>query len=283
MESQHEVIEDILDRLGCFPKWRGRYWLIRCPRHEDRSPSAQCFPDGWLQCHAGCGRFHINSIVGKEVISRDVEASYEKAKEEEIKRGDFTNLWADLDPLDDTLDIKGISGRQLNKLGWRWYPGGNGYMKGVFIPYFNMDRSAVPFFQIRHLEGERRFTFAKGITPIIWGYDVLSKVKKDLVLTEGSRDAAILRTVGVPAVAAPSASSGALVKKLSEWCRSRDILLTVAYDNDTPGKKLVEAIETPFKALPSPEGKDVGDLLLKRGWGAVVSFYGHLKVSEEAV
>lgn len=183
--ERNDDIEEVLERFDCNPKWRGRYWLIRCPKHEDRSPSAQCFPDGWINCMAGCGRFHIDSIAGRKVNVQNSNGNYEHKKEEEIKRGDFTNLWADLDPLPNDLDVKGIDGKTLNKLGWRWYPGGNGYYKGIFIPYFNMDRTKVPFFQIRHLEGDRRFTFAKDITPILWGFDVLPKIKDELCFTEG--------------------------------------------------------------------------------------------------
>lgn len=83
-----EKIENELDRLGCEPKWRSNYWLIKCPKHKDRSPSAQCFPDGWIACHAGCGRFHINSL-GKNVVpfrGENEEHRAKREKEEKVKR-----------------------------------------------------------------------------------------------------------------------------------------------------------------------------------------------------
>ena len=278
--ERNDDIEEVLERFDCNPKWRGRYWLIRCPKHEDRSPSAQCFPDGWINCMAGCGRFHIDSIAGRKVNVQNSNGNYEHEKEEEIKRGDFTNLWADLDPLPNDLDVKGIDGKTLNKLGWRWYPGGNGYYKGIFIPYFNMDRTKVPFFQIRHLEGDRRFTFAKDVTPILWGFDVLPKVKDELCFTEGTRDAAILRSIGVPAVALPSASSGKIMKGLEKYCNDNKIRMVAICDKDEAGEGLLKTLQSPYTDLRSPIGKDVGDFLSERGVEALRAFYAPLQISQ---
>ena len=275
-----DAIYDALDKLDLHPRKTANGWSIRCPKHEDRHNSAQCFPDGWVQCYAGCGRFHINKIAGMNIVSSDAKIDYETQKKEEIKRGDFTNLWADLDALDNNLDVKGISGKTLNKLGWRWYPGGNGYREGIFIPYFNMEKDRVPFFQIRHLEGDRRFTFAKDITPIMWGFDVLPKVSGWLCFTEGTRDAAILRSIGVPAVAMPSSSSGKILQGLEKWCSERGIELIAVCDKDEAGEKLMEALQKPFLDVRSPVGKDVGDFLKERGVEALKAFYGHLSISE---
>lgn len=278
-----DVLKNTLEDMGLKPRWSGKGWSILCPKHGDRHHSAQCFPDGWIACYAGCGRFHINTVAGHKVIDGDTPVSYEKKKEEEIKRGDFTNLWADLEPLKPDLDVKGIDGRTLNKLGWRWYPGGNGYHEGIFIPYFSMDRQKVPFFQIRHLTGERRFTFVKNITPILWGFDVLPKVKDKLCFTEGTRDAAILRSIGVPAVALPSASSNKIMKNLAEYCKNNKIKLYAVCDKDEAGENLLKTLQTPFLDLRSPVGKDVGDFLAERGREAVKAYYGHLSINEDMV
>lgn len=40
-----ERVEAYLEQLDLNPSDRGHYWLIRCPRHEDRQPSAQCYKD----------------------------------------------------------------------------------------------------------------------------------------------------------------------------------------------------------------------------------------------
>lgn len=278
-----DTLKTTLENMNLKPRWSGKGWSILCPKHEDRQPSAQCYPDGWIQCFAGCGRFHINQVAGHKVIDGNTPVSYEKQKKEEIRRGDFTNLWADLEPLKPDLDVKGIDGRTLNKLGWRWYPGGDGYRPGIFIPYFSMDRQKVPFFQIRHLEGDRRFTFAKGITPIMWGFDVLNKAKDYVCFTEGTRDAAILRSIGVPAVAMPSSSSTKILNGLANWCKDNKKLLVAVCDKDEAGEGLLKTLGTPFLDLRSPVGKDVGDFLKERGREAVRAFYGQLAISEELV
>lgn len=274
---------DTLLKMDLHPRRSGKGWSIRCPKHEDRTNSAQCFEDGWIACYAGCGRFHINTVAGREVIGQNSNVNYQREKEEEIKRGDFTQMWTDLEPLPPDLDVKGISGRDLNKLGWRWYPGGNGYFKGVYIPYFNLDRSKVPFFQIRHLEGDRRFTFAKDITPIMWGFDVLPKAKDYVAFTEGTRDAAILRTIGIPAVAMPSASSGKIMKGLEKWAKDNGKRLVAICDKDEAGEGLLKTLESPFTDLRSPVGKDVGDFLKERGWEALKAYYAPLQVKEGLV
>lgn len=278
-----DVLKNALENMNLRPRWSGKGWSILCPKHEDRHHSAQCFPDGWIACYAGCGRFHINQVVGHKIIDGDTPISYERQKQEEIKRGDFTNLWADLEPLKPDLDVKGVDGKTLNKLGWRWYPGGNGYREGIFIPYFSLDRQKVPFFQIRHLSGDRRFTFAKDITPILWGFDVLPKVKDSLCFTEGTRDAAILRSIGVPAVALPSASSNKILNNLADYCQNKGIRLIAACDKDEAGENVLKTLKTTFTDLRSPVGKDIGDFLEKRGREAIRAFYGHLAISEELV
>lgn len=276
-----EQLENTLDFLGCEPKWRSRYWLIKCPGHEDRTPSAQCYPDGWVQCHAQCGRFHINKLLNdrgmKKIQGLDGNSapqSYESIKKEEIKRGDFTQLWTDLEPLTD--DVKGVPAKELNKLGWRWYPGGNGYKEGVFIPYFNTDRSKVPFFQIRHLSGDRRFTFAKDITPIAYGMECLPNMKKFLCFTEGSRDSVILRMAGVNAIALPSASSGNILKGMAEYAKEHGLDLVAITDNDEAGKGLLKPLENasvPFIEARTNIGKDVGDLYAEKGLDGVIRRY----------
>ncbi len=278
-----DILYDTLEKMDLHPRKTNNGWSIRCPKHEDRHNSAQCFPDGWIQCYAGCGRFHINKIAGHTIVDGNTPVDYERQKKEEVKRGDFTNFWADLDPLKPDLDVKGIDGKTLNKLGWRWFPGGAGYKPGIFIPYFNLDRTKVPFFQIRHLEGQRRFTFAKDITPIMWGFDVLPKVKDSLCFTEGTRDAAILRSLGIPAVAMPSSSSGKILNGLADWCSERNIELVAVCDKDEAGEGLLKTLKKPYLDRRSPVGKDIGDFLQERGRDAIRAYYGHLAISEELI
>lgn len=279
-----ERIENALEALDCNPKWRGRYWLIRCPKHEDRAPSAQCFPDGWVQCHASCGRFHINTVapntVPKGYKSDDMPDEYKPKVEEKIVKGDFTDMWLDLDPLPESMAIKGVPANELNKRGWRLFPGGGGYKDGIFIPYFNINRDRVPFFQIRHLEGDRRFTFAKGITPIAYGQEMLPKCQRYLAFTEGSRDSIILGMCGVPAVAMPSASSDKILARMCDWCFQNHIMPVAVCDRDEAGEKLLATLSIPYLDKRTPVGKDIGDFFEQEGLAAVREYYKQFAVKE---
>lgn len=284
----HDRIEEELEKLGCTPKWRSKYWVIRCPKHKDRSPSAQCFPDGWIACHAGCGRFHIDSL-GHEVVGRgpveSEEMRDEREKEEKVLRGDFTDMWLDLDTLEE--GVKGIPAEVLNQLGWRSFPGERGYMPGVFIPYFGTSGKTVPFFQIRHPEGgQRRFTFAKDITPICYGMECLKYMKDYLCFTEGSRDSVILRMCGVPAIALPSASSTKLVKGMVSFAKNHNLLMVAICDKDKAGEVLLKALRdacVPFLDARTPVGKDVGDFYAQKGLESVNAYYKQFAVKKGLV
>lgn len=281
-----ERIENELENLNLMPKWRSKYWLIRCPKHEDRSPSAQCFPDGWIQCHAGCGRFHINSVSkNKNLVPYTMEGDErreEYRKQEEIKRGDFTSVWTDLEPLTD--DVKGIPAKVLNQLGWRKFENQSGYMDGTFIPYFDATGTKVPFFQIRHQEGNsRRFTFVKDITPICYGLECLKYMNEYLCFTEGSRDSVILRMCGIPAVALPSASSDSIMKGLISYAKERHLMPVAICDKDEAGERLLKALHsasTAFLDARTVVGKDVGDFYAQNGLESVSEHYKRFKVQE---
>ena len=80
-----DVLYETLERMDLHPRRTNNGWSIRCPKHEDRHNSAQCFPDGWIQCYAGCGRFHINKVVGHTIVDGNTPVDYERQKKEEVK------------------------------------------------------------------------------------------------------------------------------------------------------------------------------------------------------
>lgn len=177
--NDHDRIEAELERLNLNPTWRGRYWHIHCPFHEDRNKSAQCFEDGWIHCHSGCPRRNISSISNLKIAYNPSETP---VRIHELC--DFTDLWLELEPI--KHDVKGVPAGVLRKLGWREWPDNYfGIPGGAFIPYFNTDRSKVRFYQIRHDLPDRRFTFARGCSPICYGLEVLPKCDKYLPFTEG--------------------------------------------------------------------------------------------------
>ena len=281
-----ERIENYLEQLDLNPRDRSNYWLIRCPRHEDRQPSAQCFKDGWVQCHAGCGRFHINEVCRErgdpfvmpqqnspQTRGEAQQAPSHPKKESPPVRGDFTALWLDLEPLDANIEVKGVPAFELHKRGWRKWEGGYGLPPGIFIPYFDTTKKVVPFFQIRHPNNERRFSFAPGITPICYGLEQLQYCKDYLCYTEGSRDSVILGMAGVPAIALPSASSDKLLEGLCNYCIKQELLLVCVGDRDEAGDALLAKLKHGALDYRTPVGKDIGDFYEQEGLEAVKKYY----------
>lgn len=277
MEKQHEQIEAELERLNLDPQWRGRYWYIRCPFHEDNHKSAQVFEDGWIHCHAGCPRRHINSISNLNIRPKESRAV---SGERPTRVCDFTDLWLELEPIE--TPVKGVPDSYLRRLGWKQWPDNYfGIAGGYFIPYFNTTRSKVLYYQIRHDTGDRRFTFARGCSPICYGLECLPKCVHYLVFTEGSRDSVILRMAGVPAISIPSASSGALLGRMADYCRAHHLILVSVGDRDEAGDKLISTIKGPFIDARTPIGKDVGDFYAEKGLEAVADYYSKYKVKED--
>lgn len=282
-----EKVEAYLEKLDLNPSDRGHYWLIRCPRHEDRQPSAQCYKDdGFINCNAGCGRFHINEVArergdplpmpgkyGSHSHGEAQERPSKPKKEEKVVTGNFTEMWLDLEPLGANTEVKGVPAIELNKRGWRQWAGGSGVGAGIFIPYFDTTKTVVRFWQVRHTEGERRFTFAPGITPICYGMEMLPKCEKYLCFTEGSRDSVILGMVGVPAIALPSASSDKLLNGIADYCLKHQLTLVAVGDRDEAGEKLLAKLPIGALDFRTPVGKDVGEFYEQEGLEAVKRYY----------
>ena len=255
-------IEDELERLGLDPHWNGRYWVIHCPNHQDRHKSCICNTRGWITCFAGCKPMHINKIA-----SRRIKINYDELPPQEKKKrdGDFTQMWLELELLEE--GVKGVPANILNKYGWRKYGDHD-----IFIPYFSMTRKRIPFYQIRHTQGDRRFTFAQGHEPIAYGLDVLPDVKKYLFVTEGSRDSIILRWAGVNAIALPSASSIKILDGLQKYVEEHNILLCWCGDRDEAGERLMGNIKIPYVDCRC-DYKDIGEMLEAEGINKIKERY----------
>lgn len=255
-------IEDELDRLGLEPTWRGRYWVIHCPQHEDNHKSCVCFEDGWIHCFAGCKRIHINKLA-----KRHLNISYESHEDHNATTyDDYMQLWLELEPL--TEPVKGVPAKVLNQVGWRkWKDTGD-----IFIPYFSVSKTKIPFYQIRHMSGERRFSFVKGKTPITYGLDELPKVKKYLFITEGSRDSVILRWIGLHAIALPSASSVKMLDQIQKYVREKGIIICWCGDRDEAGEKLMHTIKTLYIDCRC-KYKDIGEMLEAEGINKIKEKY----------
>lgn len=263
-----------LDQAGLKYKTGHRYILSQCPTHDDSNPSAQIYRDDWfVNCHSGCGRYHITKAFphlrqnfSGEAKATVVRRTESRMTEHKYKTYDLMHEWEQLPKIPRDHQFKTIPLEILDDLGWRW----DEYKHSYFIPYFNMSRTQIPFGQWRHLQGDRRFTFLPEAKPIAYGLWNLDNDK--LFLVEGASDAATLEYAAVPWIAMPSASSGDITKRLGAFCKENGITIVFAGDNDSAGSKLREALDEVCSyrvCQPPKKYKDWGDFLVAEGVEAV--------------
>lgn len=257
-DIEQEAYQKALE-LGLSPRRSGNGWAIHCPNkgHVDRTRSAKLFPDGWVACFAGDPRINI---LGRH-IPRRVE--YYRPVEVSQERTDYFDYWLALEPLEE--GIKGLPARHLNSLGWRKLPNGNplGVSGGIFIPYFSKGRDSIYFFQVRHLEGDRRFSFPPGQNPIANGFESLPRAKRYLAFTEGASDRAVLEFAGVPTLAIPSASSFAILEGMAKYAKEGGLVLVACTDVDTAGDNLLHHLASHAAYIdmrPPKPYKDYGEM-----------------------
>lgn len=278
--TENDVLS-ALDGAGLKYKTGHRYILSQCPTHEDQHPSVQIYKDDWfVNCHAGCGRFHITKAFPElrdktgthaqrsQRPIRTSSRSEKKVSEHKYKEFDLMGEWKQMPLIPRDHKFKGIELEILDELGWRWDEAKNSY----FIPYFDRSRQFIPFGQWRHLSGDRRFTFLKDARPIAYGLWNLDPSNSPLFVCEGASDAAVLDYVAVPWIAMPSAASGELMKGLARFCKENAIQLVYAGDNDSAGDKLREALDEvmPYRVKQPPKKyKDWGDFFEAEGFEVV--------------
>lgn len=242
-----------------------RYILAQCPLHDDKNPSVQIYKDDWfVNCHAGCGRFHITKAFPElrtGANERSVQPTARRATVQKVnyKIYDLMAEWKQMAMIPRDHKFKTIPLEILDDLGWRWLPD----MHSYFIPYFSASKRAIPFAQYRHLRGDRRFTMLKDAKPTCYGTWNLDNPK--LFIVEGTSDSAVLEYCSVPWIGVPSAASSELIKSMSMYCQENGLELTYAGDNDSAGDKLREALDEigiGYRVKQPPkEYKDWGDYL----------------------
>ena len=271
--KEGEQLYDYLKRVEANPRRTSKGWSIRClnPDHMDNNNSAIVFDDYWVHCFGGCPRFNL---LGANYRGKDIP---KERYEPKIVRSqvDYFDYWLSLDILDE--GIKGIPARHLNALGWRKLPADNslGLREGIFIPYFTTGRNQILFFQVRHSSGDRRFSFLSGVTPTCNGYESLPRMGRFLPFTEGSSDRAVLELLGIPTLAFPSASSGALLKGAAKYAKDNNLILVACSDNDTAGDNLLrvlDGVSTYIDLRPPAPYKDYGDMYEQAGSKAVSDY-----------
>lgn len=269
-----DALESRIQALDPKAKRTKKGWLIHCPRHSDRRPSAMVYDDGWLHCFAGCSR--VNILNPNLVPANPIRDT----KKEVLNN--YYDEWLELEPL--TEGIKGLPVSVLNSLGWRKLPVQNnfGTPPGIFIPYFTVNKQRIPFYQVRHFEGDRRFTFAKGSSPVCYNYPALNREGNYLAVVEGPSDAAVLSYAGVRVVAIPSASMGRMVKSMEEWAKPHNQIIAWCGDRDSAGTRLMSNLSHAYIDLRPPEPyKDYGDLYEAKGIKAVREALAPILPTEE--
>ena len=261
------------------PRRTPKGFSIRCPRHEDRRNSAIVFKnDGWAACLASCGRWNF---MGNNYKPSEDNYQVKAREEEDTVVVDYYDYWLSLDALDE--GIKGIPASTLNKLGWRKLPGGNQLHlpPGIFIPAFDASRTGIPFCQVRHLEGDRRFSFPSKVKPLAFGMESIQQFTEYVVFTEGNSDRAVLEAAGIPAIALPSGSSGRLLRSIGEWAVRKNLLMVAVSDNDAVGDKLLRSLDgvAPYIDARVSKHKDIGEKLEAEGLASIVKEYAWLRPS----
>ena len=276
---EDEIYEKAM-AMGLNPRRTPKGFSIRCPRHEDRRNSAIVFKnDGWAACLASCGRWNF---MGTNYKPSEDNYQVKAREEEDTVVVDYYDYWLSLDPLDE--GIKGIPASTLNKLGWRKLPGGNQLHlpAGIFIPAFNASRTRIPFCQVRHLEGDRRFSFPSRVKPLAFGMESVQQFTKYVAFTEGNSDRAVLEAAGIPAIAIPSGSSGKLLRSIGEWAVRENLLMVAVSDNDAVGDKLLRSLDgvAPYIDARVSKYKDIGEKLEAEGISSIVREYSWLRPSQ---
>lgn len=260
----------------------------QCVHHQEKNPSMEVFPDGWAVCYASGERFHISHYFPElrdpawkpgqaapqaKITKMPTPAPIGTQENEKVakiyRQYDLYPEWEKMDLIPRDHQFKGLPLETLDELGWRWTDGVAGMGAGYFIPYFNGDRTAIPFAQVRHLSGSRRFTFLPEAEMTAYGKWNLYPGEKVFVV-EGPSDAAVLTACMVPAVAIPSASCHAMLQNLARYCLQYGIELVYAGDNDEAGEKLRESIDDviPYRRCQPPlPHKDWGDYIVAEGIG----------------
>ncbi len=271
----NQVIAALTTR-GLRHKVRSRYILTCCPVHNERNPSCQIYLDDWFMlCHV-CGRMPVQQAMPELIEGKIMDKSYTPPPKVPYKQYDLIDYWRTLDVLPDDFTLKGLPREVFDDMGWRVNDGkviaGVG---DVFIPYFSRSKQSIPFAQVRHLTGDRRFTFLQSAKPTCYGTFNLYPGDK-VFLVEGTSDCAVLDYCAVPWIGIPSSSSGELIKSLAKWCWANKCGIVYAGDNDEAGDKLKSVLmETmvPFRSLQPPkEYKDYAEFFEKAGFDAVVEY-----------
>jgi DNA-binding transcriptional ArsR family regulator len=250
-----------------------RHVLAHCPAHDDSTPSLSLTEkaDGTLlwKCFAGCSqdavREALERLAGVQpATARPIAPRRNAGRQPATAQAQPLTLAA-------LADAKQLDAEKLIAWHVRELPDG-----GIEILYLTREGELHAVQYRCALEGDNRFKWRKGDTPILYGlWRLCEWTDSDtLYLCEGTSDTWTLWHADLPALGIPSASTWR-----EEWWREVEGFerIVLIPDNDEAGEKLARAIAKTcpehlrerVQVLQLPEGvKDANELWQRKGANA---------------
>jgi DNA-binding transcriptional ArsR family regulator len=261
-----------------------RHVLACCPAHDDSKPSLSLSesPDGTLlwHCHAGCPQdavqrelerlAGVQPATARPIPPRRRGRTQQQAVSSDARARTPLGVRAQ-STLAEYARVKGLDAERLRAWGLTDLQAG-----GIEIPYRNADGEIACIRYRLALEGENRFRWRQGDTPILYGLWRLGEWagSDTLYLCEGETDALSLWHAGLPALGIPGATAWR-----ERWWREVEAFprIVAIPDADQAGSQLVEKLQATcplelterVQVLQLPEGvKDANELWQREGANA---------------
>jgi len=261
-----------------------RHVLAHCPAHDDSTPSLSLSesPDGTLlwHCHAGCPQdavqrelerlAGVQPATARPIPPRRRGRTQQQAVSSDARARTPLGVRAQ-STLAEYARVKGLDAERLRAWGLTDLQAG-----GIEIPYRNADGEIACIRYRLALEGENRFRWRQGDTPILYGLWRLGEWagSDTLYLCEGETDTLTLWHAGLPALGIPGATAWR-----ERWWREVEAFprIVAIPDADQAGSQLVEKLQAtcPLEltervyVLQLPDGiKDANELWQREGANA---------------
>ena len=261
-----------------------RHVLACCPAHDDSTPSLSLTEkaDGTLlwKCFAGCPQDAVREALeqladAKPATARPIAPRRRRRTQQQAVSSDArarTPLGVRAQStLAEYAHVKGLDAERLRAWGLTDLQAG-----GIEIPYRNADGEIACIRYRLALEGENRFRWRQGDTPILYGLWRLGEWagSDTLYLCEGETDALSLWHAGLPALGIPGATAWR-----ERWWREVEAFprIVAIPDADQAGSQLVEKLQATcplelterVQVLQLPNGiKDANELWQREGANA---------------
>jgi DNA-binding transcriptional ArsR family regulator len=278
------TLNDIIPHLRKARRLLDGSYMACCPAHDDSEPSLHLSesPDGMLlwHCHAGCPQDavqrELERIAGvqpataRPIAPRRRGRTQQQAVSSDARARTPLGVRAQ-STLAEYARVKGLDAERLRAWGLTDLQAG-----GIEIPYLTREGELHAVRYRLALEGENRFRWRQGDTPILYGLWRLGEWtgSDTLYLCEGETDTLTLWHAGLPALGIPGATAWKPEWWRNLWAFRRIVIIP---DADAAGGQLVEklALSCPdhlrerVQVLQLPDGiKDANELWQREGANA---------------